>query len=118
MIPVDTDIVFLVVHFSAAKFSGNGINDTKMIFQTMADNDVHNVVPKVREERVDRKAEGSSYLRYPRYPHQFPRLDEGRGKGTGVTIQRYPRCEKPQLRGTGVTMRGYPRYPGRPHWNP
>lgn len=45
MIPVDTDIVVLVVHLSVAKFSGNGKNDTKMIFQTMADNDVHNVVP-------------------------------------------------------------------------
>lgn len=78
-----------------------------MIFQTMADSDVHNVVPEVQ-----------GYLRYPRYPHRFPRLDEGRGKGTGVTIPRYPRCEKPQLRGTGVTMRGYPRSPGRPHWNP
>lgn len=86
-----------------------------MIFQTMADNDVHNVVPKVREERVDRKAEGSSYLRYP---HQFPRLDEGRGQGTEVTNRGYLRCEKPQLRGTEVTNRGYLRVPRRPHWNP
>lgn len=78
-----------------------------MIFQTMADNDVHNVVP-----------EGQGYLRYLRYPHQFPRQDEGPGQGTEVTNRGYLRCEKPQLRGTEVTNRGYLRVPWRPHWNP